>query len=239
VRWIALWCHSVPASHPEPVCIPGWRVIGQVDSQYSHDKFSTLWGVPEAIILSWPIWKTDSVIWGMILEWPMSRPLTNRISYTPDLGISYKMKGSKQNLKNKQYSDPMMLNISFCMWPRSALTVMRPSLGLCHEDIWRSKDIVPPFLISALDEKNGQFHTCGYPLGRRLSGIEFPNILWNSEVRYRFHKSPPLVPILNQINPVRITPSFFSKIQLYIINHLTEHFVSSSNSSYSHWEVSA
>jgi hypothetical protein len=47
---------------------------------------------------------------------------------------------------------------------------------------------------------------------------ELPRILWNIKVHYRVHKSPLLVPILSQINPIHTIRSYDSKIDFNIIH---------------------
>jgi hypothetical protein len=49
------------------------------------------------------------------------------------------------------------------------------------------------------------------------SAQEFPNILRNPKIRICVHKSPQLVPILSQMNPVYITSPYFSKIHSIIL----------------------
>jgi hypothetical protein len=72
------------------------------------------------------------------------------------------------------------------------------------------------FMGDALVTNSIELRPSWEPAGR--SAIqEFPNILGNPKIHYHVHKNPPLVPILRQINPVHITPTYFSEIHFNII----------------------
>jgi hypothetical protein len=42
--------------------------------------------------------------------------------------------------------------------------------------------------------------------------------LWNPKVQYRVHKNPPLVPVLNHIDPIHNIPSYHAKIHFNIVH---------------------
>jgi Rps23 Pro-64 3,4-dihydroxylase Tpa1-like proline 4-hydroxylase len=51
----------------------------------------------------------------------------------------------------------------------------------------------------------------------RSSASQISRILWNLKVYYRVHKSPQLVPILRQMNPIHPPKPYFTKIHFNII----------------------
>jgi hypothetical protein len=46
---------------------------------------------------------------------------------------------------------------------------------------------------------------------------EISRVLWNLNVHYRVHNSPPLIPILSKMNPVHTPPPYFPNNQFNII----------------------
>jgi hypothetical protein len=69
--------------------------------------------------------------------------------------------------------------------------------------------------LDRLDAANSTKMSPAWEAASRSSTQEFPKILWIPKVHYHVQK---LVPALSQMNPVHITPSYFSQIHFYNIS---------------------
>jgi hypothetical protein len=80
-------------------------------------------------------------------------------------------------------------------------TVPQPESSL----IRNSRSLGPTLLTCLLTELS--FY---YEAANCAATEELRSILWKLKVHYRVHKSPPLVPILSQIDPVHTISSYLS-----------------------------
>jgi hypothetical protein len=76
----------------------------------------------------------------------------------------------------------------------------------CYIDLWGERNITN----SMKENPSWEANNCS-------AGQEIPCLLWNPEVHFCVHRSPPVVPILSQINLMPAFPLYLFKIHSNIL----------------------
>ena len=59
--------------------------------------------------------------------------------------------------------------------------------------------------------------TFSWEINSSSASQEILHVLWESKVHFRVHKTRPTIPVLSQMNPVRVLPSYFFKIRSDVV----------------------
>jgi hypothetical protein len=98
----------------------------------------------------------------------------------------------------------MVTNTHAKIYLLDTVVSMRSVLHQIHNMYWKKNTYLLTYLLTKLSPSWGAANCAATQ--------KPPSNSWNPKVQYRVHKSPPLIPILNHINPIHSIPSYLRSI---------------------------